>query len=369
MRVLHINGNFLFTNLHQCMIKSLSKYGIDNSVFVPMYNKSLAVLTPDDNVTVSECFNKWDKISFNYKQSKIFKSAEIIYKTKEFDIIHAYTLFSDGNCAMNLSQKYGIPYVVAVRNTDVNIFLKKMIHLRKKGLQIMLNSSAVFFLSESYKNQVFHKYVPVKYREILDKKTYIIPNGIDGFWLDNIYEGHRPQKEEINAVYAGRINKNKNITAIQRAIKILNKKGYNIKLTVVGKVESQREFDKIISDYNTCYLKQLPKEKLICVYRESDFFIMPSFSESFGLVYAEAMSQKLPVIYTKGQGFDGQFEEGVVGYSVDPHNAEDIADKILKILLKKHEIEKACVNNVRKYDWDIIARRYISIYDYIKNNY
>ena len=366
MRVLHINGNYLFTSLHQSMIKSLSEYGVDNSVFVPMYNKNCAVVTPDNNVTISECFNKWDRISFNYKQSKIFNSAESVYEIKKFDIIHAYTLFSDGNCAMKLSQKYGIPYVVAIRNTDVNIFLKKMVHLRDKGLQIMLNSSAVFFLSESYKKQVFHKYVPVKYRELLDKKTYIIPNGIDDFWLDNVYEGNRPQKKEINLIYAGRINKNKNITATQRAIKILNKKGLDIKLTVVGKIESQREFDKIVSDPYTHYLEQLPKEKLIYLYRESDIFVMPSFTESFGLVYAEAMSQRLPVIYTRGQGFDGQFGEGVVGYSVDPYNPEDIADKILKIFPEKHEIEKACVDNVRRYDWNIIARRYISIYDNIK---
>ena len=45
---------------------------------------------------------------------------------------------------------------------------------------------------------------------------------------------------------------------------------------------------------------------------------MTSLGESFGLTYAEAMSQGVPVIYSKGQGFDGQFKEGVVGYHVDP---------------------------------------------------
>lgn len=40
---------------------------------------------------------------------------------------------------------------------------------------------------------------------------------------------------------------------------------------------------------------------------------MPSHKETFGLVYAEAMSQGLPIIYTKNQGFDGQFPDGYVG--------------------------------------------------------
>ena len=38
------------------------------------------------------------------------------------------------------------------------------------------------------------------------------------------------------------------------------------------------------------------------IYRENDIYVMPSIIETFGLVYAEAMSQGLPVIYTRGQG-------------------------------------------------------------------
>ena len=72
-------------------------------------------------------------------------------------MVHAYTLFTDGNCARALSKKYGIPYGVAVRNTDVNNFFKMMPHLRGRGIKIMLGAKAVFFLSEAYREQVFEK--------------------------------------------------------------------------------------------------------------------------------------------------------------------------------------------------------------------
>ena len=42
---------------------------------------------------------------------------------------------------------------------------------------------------------------------------------------------------------------------------------------------------------------------------------MPSITETFGLVYGEALSQGLLIIYTKGQGFDGQIKEKLAGYS------------------------------------------------------
>ena len=75
--------------------------------------------------------------------------------------------------------------MVAVRNTDVNDFFRLMPHLRKRGINIMLNAQKVFFLSEAYKNQVFDKYVPNKYKEEIKKKTEVIPNGIDKFWFQN----------------------------------------------------------------------------------------------------------------------------------------------------------------------------------------
>lgn len=365
MRLLHINGNYLFTYLHQNMIRALSKYISDNEIIVPMYDKSRAIVKPDSNVTVSECFNKWDRVIFDYKQLKIFKSIDKLYNIDEFDCIHAYTLFTDGNCAMRLSEKYNKPYVVAVRNTDVNEFFKKMFYLRKRGVKIMRNASAVFFLSEKYKRQVFDKYVPSKYRKEIEDKTYVIPNGIDDFWINNAYKKDKSDKKNIKIVYAGRIDKNKNIPTTQKAIKILNQRGYNAKLTVVGKVEDKREFKKITSDSNTFYIKALPKEKLSEVYRQNDIFVMPSLTESFGLVYVEAMSQGLPVIYTRGQGFDGQFPDGEVGYAVGDKDVAEIADKIEAVCRNYAEIGQRAVKNVQKFRWDEICKKYIEIYNNI----
>ena len=87
-------------------------------------------------------------------------------------MIHAYTLFTDGNVARTLSKKYGVPYVVAIRDTDVNDFFRYRPYLIKLGSQIMKDASAVFFLSESYKRIVLEKYVPSN-RNIFKKFNYL----------------------------------------------------------------------------------------------------------------------------------------------------------------------------------------------------
>lgn len=366
MRVLHINCNYIGTTLHQLMVERLSEIGVQNQVYVPTYSQEIAVIRPNSNVCVSECFKKWDRIAFDYKQKKIFQDIEAKFCISNFNCMHAYTLFTDGNCAMHLSQKYGIPYVVAIRNTDVNVFLKRMVHLRKRGIQIMQNASAIFFLSEAYRRQVFEKYVPKKYYEEFFKKTYVMPNGIDDFWFENkaaedVLENSK-MEGKIRLIYAGRIDKNKNITATQKAMKMLRHKGYEISLTVVGKVDDIREYKRICKDEYTKYIPAQTKENLMGLYREHDVFVMPSFEESFGLVYAEAMSQGLPVLYTRGQGFDQQFPDGVVGYPVNATDVNTIANGLTKILMDYEGIVKRCIDNVIKFQWDAICEKYKEIY-------
>ncbi len=363
MKILHINRGYMETVLHQKMNEKLMEYGYEDTVFVPICESDEVVVKPLDNVVVSKCFKKWDRICFTHKQAKIFKSANEKVDCEAFDIIHAYTLFTDGNCAMKLSQKYNKPYVVAVRSTDVNNFFKWMIHLRPRGIEIIRNASVIFFLSKSYMEQVLDKYIPENYREQFLKKSYIIPNGIDDFWHENqLTEEKIIPAKEIKLIYAGRIDKNKNIPTTQRAIKILKQRGYNVTFTIVGKIDEENEFSKIKNDENSTYIPAKPKEELIKLYREHDIFVMPSYTETFGLVYAEAMSQGLPVIYTRGQGFDGQFEDGEVGFSVNADSPEEIADKIEKILENYELISKRCPELSRKFNWKTIVEKYGEIY-------
>lgn len=366
MRILHINCNYIGTTLHQLMVENLDGLGYVNKVFVPTYNKELSVITPNSNVCVSECFKKWDRLFFDYKQMKIVHGLENSIDTKDYDIVHAYTLFTDGNCARIISKKNNIPYVVAVRNTDVNSFFRFMPHLRRRGIKIMRDASAIFFLSEAYRRQVFEQYVPKKYHVELQKKTYIIPNGIDDFWFGNPPTKEKALADQIKIIYAGRIDKNKNIPTTQKAMEILRKKGYDIALTVVGKVEDEKEYSLIKKDTHTTCIPAQPKEELLKLYREHNIFVMPSYTESFGLVYAEAMSQGLPVLYSKGQGFDGQFPEGEVGYHADAYSPEDVADAMENIIMNYQRLTKSTVDFARKFRWSEIINCYDEIYSRVE---
>ena len=61
----------------------------------------------------------------------------------KFDIIHAPSLFSDGGLALKAHKEYGIPYVVAVRNTDINTFMKYLKHTYHTGREIALKAKKI----------------------------------------------------------------------------------------------------------------------------------------------------------------------------------------------------------------------------------
>ena len=333
MKILHINVNYITSALHQIMIEHFEQFDIENNVFVPSYDGQRSIVDVNDYVKISECYKKIDRLFYFAKQEKILKSLINNYKIKSFDFIHAHTLFTDGNVAMRISKMYGIPYAIAVRNTDLNNFFKYMVHLRPLGIEIMSNASAIFFLSPKYKEELFEKYIPKNITENISKKSYVIPNGIDDFWINNIFLKRNKNTEDtikitkkLRCLYVGRIDRNKNVGLILESLKILNKRGWDVSLTVIGKIDDKKLFYRLSKYTFFNYIQPMPKEELINFYRKSDIFIMPSHKETFGLVYAEAMSQGLPVIYTRGQGFDGQFLEGEVGYSVDDN---DVYDTIL----------------------------------------
>ena len=372
MRVLHINVNYIVSALHQTMIEHLNQLGIESKVFVPTYNRNRSIVDCKEYVTLSECFKKWDRLFYFKKQRKIIDAILENYKVGDFDVIHAYTLFTDGNAAMELSKKYGVPYVVAIRNTDVNDFFKKMLHLRKHGVKILENASAVFFLSPVYRDVVMQKYVPDYLRESIARKTHIIPNGIDNFWHQNTYNRDitstekRIQKDkELKCIYVGGIDRNKNIELSLKALMQMNANGWKCSLTSVGKIVDHSVYEQLSRYSFFVYVESKVKEELIHYYRNADIFIMPSHTETFGLVYAEAMSQGLPVIYTKGQGFDGQFPDGEIGCAVRDTDPWEVACAIEKVCERYQIISKNAIKKVARFRWDGICTQYCNIYQKI----
>jgi glycosyltransferase involved in cell wall biosynthesis len=72
------------------------------------------------------------------------------------------------------------------------------------------------------------------------------------------------------------------------------------------------------------------------LFMRADFFIVPSYAECYGLVFAEAQSYGIPCITLDSQGISGVVDHGKTGliFSRDD-NAQFIAEKVIQLLKHK----------------------------------
>lgn len=315
----------------------------------------------DEKVVHQECFRFADRYLYFLKQKKIEKKLCSKMNISSFDVMHSHTLFNGGWVALQLNKKYGIPYVVSVRNTDLNAFLKYKI-FKDIARKIVKNASAVMFLSEPYKNKFLNKCYSEEEQEQINKKCYVIPNGLEPFWLQNISAARNGIHTPLELLCVGKIDQNKNMEATVAVLNRLIEKGVNAHLTVIGQVIDEGVLDSLKAEAHVTVIPYLKKEQLIEHYKASDIFIMPSFKETFGRVYAEAMSQGMPVIYTRGQGFDETFSDGYIGYAVNPRSIEEITESVIKIIEQYPILSKRCVESCLVFNWEKIAEELQTMY-------
>jgi glycosyltransferase involved in cell wall biosynthesis len=364
MKIFHVNSYYAAGKFYKNFYNEQIKAGLDINVVVPVDSSSnYSDFDYCEYTDIRKYYKKHDRYVFHIKHNKIVKRIIKEYRTFNYDVIHAHSLFSNGYIAMKLKQHFGVPYIVAVRNTDVNFFFSKMFHLRKLGINIMKEAEQIIFLSPSYRDHTIEKYVPNALKEQITNKVSIIPNGIDNFWFKNIGSPkHKYETTNLKLLQVGDIDNNKNIKTTLKAINILINKGYIVNFSVVGKVKNHKIYKKIKNIDYVNYLGYKSKEELINIYKSNDIFVLPSIYETFGLVYAEAMCQGLPIVYSRTQGFDRQFEDGEVGFAVDCFNADEIAGRIICIINNYQEISKRCIMYSKKFDWNIIVKEYTHIY-------
>lgn len=370
MKILHLNSYYFKRFFYKNLFEKQIEMGLSINVFIPVDYNSKEEFDFGTYSTICKCFRDIDKYTFFTKQSKVYNSIITEYDIPNYDIIHAHSVFSNGFSAYRLYKHYSIPYIVVVRNTDVNVFFKKVIFLRKLGIRILNSASKIIFLSDTYKNTLLSKYIPKRMRDIIDAKCVVIPNGIDKYWHDNSFnvKDFKTLKDPIKLVQVGELNKNKNLLKTIKACEILSNNGISIKLYVIGRIINRKVYKYLQKSSIAEYLGYLNKEDVLNVFRQSDIFILPSFKESFGLVYAEALSQALPIVYSQNQGFDNQFKDGFVGYSVNPKSAPDISEKITMIIDNYKSISSRCIIASDTFSWEIISKKYMEIYKEIKNS-
>ncbi len=368
--IAHIASDFPNQSLYVELVRQLTVNGWKQCVYSAVRTVSetewVSPAPLDAAICVEKLLNPFDRIFYKRKIKKITHWIEKKGDIKSISLSHAHTLYSDGGVAYELKKKYGIPYIVAVRNTDLNAFMRLRPDLAAYRDQILTNAHKIIFLSPAYRDAVLQK-IGAGIANTIKLNVLVVPNGIAAHWLSEQarrLSGEKPS-DTLKLLYVGDLSANKNLKNLFAAVEILSKFLY-VQLTVVGGTSVEADQAGLKDAVGRQYVKFKGRIEngpdLKAIYRQNDIFVMPSRTETFGLVYIEALSQGLPVVHSRGQGIAGFFTPQTVSECADPHDPKSIATAIQSLANRSADIHAKCIIEAQRFNWPAIATQYSDIY-------
>jgi glycosyltransferase involved in cell wall biosynthesis len=163
-------------------------------------------------------------------------------------------------------------------------------------------------------------------------------------------------------ISVGRLEKIKNQAILVQAFAELNLP--NSQLILVGEGRERQNIEKLILNYKidnkvTLVGFSSTPEKYL---KNASVFILPSFSEGFGIAAVEAMKMGLPCICCNVGGIPEFIEENKTGWLFDPTNCDELKQKINFVYHLAYEQQKKVGNNGKNYVEHIFSER-----NYVKN--
>lgn len=113
------------------------------------------------------------------------------------------------------------------------------------------------------------------------------------------------------------------------------------------------------------FVGPLPHGLLADLYRAADVLLVPSRTESFGLVAAEAQACGTPVVAARTGGLPYVIDDGVTGMLVDGWDPADYADAVNRLLDDpglSSKMGDAAVKWAKRFSWDATVKRYLELY-------
>lgn len=157
-----------------------------------------------------------------------------------------------------------------------------------------------------------------------------------------------------NFLFIGRLSKVKNLPILIKVFNDLNE----FSLTIIGKGEDEVLL-KDMANENIIFEGVIQNKHIREYYLSKDVLILPSISETWGLVVEEALFFGMPVIVSENCGSSELVKNDVNGYLIDPRDIQSIKSSIQKI---NNERYSSLLNGVMKSSIDEKDKKQISVY-------
>ena len=238
---------------------------------------------------------------------------------------------------------------------DVVFFeIYKLLFLR------VVKNGHIISISKSVENHVLNKL------RIPKNRSHLLANAIP---LKPPPE-KKENSEKVNVLFVGRLEKQKSLETLLRAVKYLKtkklKKEFN--LIIVGDGKLRNKLEHLTKELLIDNIVRFDGEQknVDSYYKQADIFVLPSIWEGFGIVILEAFSAKLAVIASNVEGPAELISHNENGLLFEAKNHIQLAERITELINNEVKRHKIALNGydtfTQKYHIDIYVEKLNQLY-------
>lgn len=298
---------------------------------------------------------------------KAFWFARTLAKKNKYDLTHSFFTVPCGFISMLLKWEFGLPYIISLRGSDVPGYSERFVGLYRWVTPTILKiwKGAAFVIS----NSQGLKELALKSES--KKEIGVIYNGID---THEFFPAEKKNSDLFTIICVSRVTPRKGIRFLIQAFKILSARYDNIRLLIVGDGNEKKSLEDLVQAIDIKekveFAGIVAHDKLLPYYQRADIFVLPSLNEGMSNVMLEALACGLPIVATNTGGTKELLTDGLNGLVVRMKDADDLADKIEKLILdgeKKKSMSMESRKLAEKMSWSVVASEYVQLYKKIYN--
>jgi glycosyltransferase involved in cell wall biosynthesis len=285
------------------------------------------------------------------------------------DLIHIHGIWNwRMHVIASVARELGVPYVISPRGALSKWALsqskfKKFFawHIFQK--EDIAKASAIIVTSQGEKTDIERLGVA--------RKIELVPNGVN--LPNSLPVVNKASDRTKQMLFLSRIHKVKGLEDLVRAWISIDHSGWELK--IFGNdgcdywQQIEQEIDNLGNDGSIHYEGAISDSDKWLVYANSDCFVLPSYSENFGIVVAEALYAGIPAITTESIPW-GSLPNVGAGWSV-PNGVKGIANALKEAIgLSDVELKEMGKKGnkyvIEKFGWNSIAKKMLLIYEQCK---
>ena len=256
------------------------------------------------------------------------KALNKLIEKEDIDIIHGHYLFPAGAAAVEAGKEHGIKTYVTAHGSDMFELYKSQPLMRSTIRNVLKDADGVFAVSNALRHEIVATGVVG-----IANKTKLSWNSVDINKFSNKFNDSFKKEYELEdkpiVLFIGNLIKRKNVDSLLEAKKIAHSDYY---LVIVGDGPLFKKLKKKVEDENIRdVIFTGSRDDVENIIPSCDVLILPSFSESFGLVLIEALACGKPVIGSDVGGITEIITDDV-GLLVNPTKVSSIAGAVDKLI-------------------------------------